>query len=139
MSTECWLRADADDGNDPIEATVTLGHRPVRGDLIEVWNAEGGYWNFSIRVPCPVCEASAGTKCVPVGDERDRKPQGGHVWHAERTKRGGDSAWLEVEKVVLSAYGDPDSDALEVWVKMDTYDREELVAVMAAAGRGDAP
>jgi hypothetical protein len=35
------LRAERHDGNDPVEAFAMLPVVPRRGDLIEVWNAEG--------------------------------------------------------------------------------------------------
>jgi len=54
------------------------------------------------------------------------------VWRNEP----GDMAWLEVEKVVHTVYS---PRVLEVWVKMDGYDLEELERVMKAAADRETP
>lgn len=39
------LRADPQDGNDPIEQEIALAQVPRQGDLIELWDADSGYLN----------------------------------------------------------------------------------------------
>ena len=52
---------------------------------------------------------------------RDRE---GRLYH------NGSPQWLDVENVVLCAYA---PERVEVWVRLDSYDRDELERVMKAA------
>jgi hypothetical protein len=105
----CWLRAERHDGNDPIEATVWM-HRPMRGEMIEVWVCDAGFRNS----PCP---------------SRPEDVERGFSW-------SGEQRWLEVERVGHSVY---DPVTLEVWVRADGYDVAELEQTFVAIRRGDRP
>lgn len=48
----------------------------------------------------------------------------------------GESIFAEVEQIVLCAYA---PDRVEVWVRFDGFDLEQVERVMAVAQRGDTP
>lgn len=96
---EVLLRVDPLDGNDPIEAVVDLPIVPREGDIIEMWDDEGGSYSHA-------------------GD------------------RTGESHFPTVDQVVLTTYA---PERVEVWLKFELFDLDEVKRVMAGAQRGDTP
>jgi hypothetical protein len=90
--TDIVLRADRCDGNDPLEAIVTLAGIPRKGDSISVWDPAPGL--------------------------------------------GGGERYLDVDHVTFSAF---EEGRIEVWVKMEGYDLEDLVRAMEAVNAGATP
>lgn len=102
---EVTLRVDPGDGNDPIDASLQLPAVPREGDLLQLWDIEGGHLN-----------PPTGTRPHP-------------NW-------SGEEVIAEVDYVVFTSYW---PQVIEIWLKFDGFDLDQVIRVMTGVTQGHRP